>query len=114
VSCGELENGLVGFFAAPDKTLVRRNAFIVAYNGQPLNTKFHPYEFLAKDDIAVCTPKSGVAMETTIVAAAMLKIEKWRYSYTCKCFKEKFTGTKIPMPVDEHGNLDVDVMNAFV
>jgi type I restriction-modification system DNA methylase subunit len=114
VSCGELENGLVGLFAAPEKSLIHKNAFTVAYNGQPLNTNFHPYEFLAKDDVAVCTLKAGVSLETAIVTAAILNIEKWRYSYARKCFKEKFTGTKIPMPVDGSGNLDVQLMKRLV
>ena len=113
VSCGELENGLVGFFTAPDEKLVHKKAFTVAYNGQPLNTNFHPYEFLAKDDVAVCVPRNGVALETAIVAAAVLNIEKWRY-YARKCFKEKLVGTRIPMPVDENGRPDQDLMRDIV
>jgi hypothetical protein len=66
----------VEFFAAPIEGLVHRNAFPVAYNGEPLNTNFHPYEFLAKHDVAVYIPKSGVAIENASVTAAMLNIEK--------------------------------------
>lgn len=101
ISCGDLENGLVGFFATPDVELLHKNAFTVAYNGQPLTTKFHTYSFLAKDDVAVCYPKSGIMLETAIFTAAVLNLETWRYSYGRKCFKQKLNRMLIPLPVND-------------
>jgi hypothetical protein len=53
ISCGDLNNGLVGYYDIPKDQRYGRT-LTVAYNGSwPLTTKFHPYEFGAKDDVAV-------------------------------------------------------------
>ena len=56
ISCGDTSNGLIGYFEIPDEFIYER-ALTVAYNGSwPLMTKFHPYRFAAKDDVAVLLP----------------------------------------------------------
>ena len=55
ISCGDSDNGCVGYFDIPRNRIYKR-AITVAYNGQPLTVKFHPYEFGAKDDVAVLIP----------------------------------------------------------
>ncbi len=98
ISCGDTENGLVGHFDIP-KEKRYRHCITVAYNGQPLLAKFHPYEFGAKDDIAVLKPRHTMLDTTLLYIAVQLNAAKWRYSYGRKCFRKKLLEVPIQIPV---------------
>ena len=102
ISCGDLNNGLVGYYDIPQERCYR-HSLTVAYNGQPLLAKFHPYEFGAKDDVAVLIPRFPMETTTLLYLAALLNRNKWRYSYGRKCFRGKLQDVAIPVPVDEQG-----------
>lgn len=98
IACGETNNGFVGYFNIPlDKTYHR--AITVAYNGRPLTTKFHPYRFGAKDDVAVLLPRKSMQDTTLLFIAAQLNRMMWRYSYGRKCYREKLQNVSIHVPV---------------
>jgi len=104
VSCGEIDNGIIAFVGIPPEN-THQNALTVAFNGRPLTTRFHPYRFAAKDDVAVCTPKSKMPPDTLFFIACRLNSECWRYSYYRKCFQEKLARFPIALPM-KHGELD--------
>jgi len=108
ISCGDGNNGLVGFFDVPEENRYR-HCITVAYNGSwPLLAKFHPYEFGAKDDVAVLIPRSGMQDATLLYVAALLSRGTWRYSYGRKCFREKLRNVSLTVPIlegDEKGGL---------
>lgn len=114
VSCGDTDNGVVSWVTPETKSNLYSNAVTVAYNGQPLTTKFHPYQFITKDDVAVCLPKKGISLETMLYASAMLNLEQWRYSYGRKCFREKLKRLSIPMPVTNTGLIDHNWILGFM
>ena len=98
ISCGNTNNGLIGYFDIPEAKVYHR-AITVAYNGQPLTTKFHSYRFGAKDDVAVLVPKKVMYDTTLLYIAALLNKNQWRYSYGRKCFREKLRNFELPIPV---------------
>lgn len=108
ISCGDGNNGLVGLFDIPEEKRYR-HCITVAYNGSwPLLAKFHPYEFGAKDDVAVLIPRSGMQDATLLYVAALLNRATWRYSYGRKCFREKLRNVSLTVPVlegSEEGSL---------
>lgn len=104
ISCGNTNNGLVGYFDIPDE-YTYQHTLTVAYNGQPLTTKFHPYKFGAKDDVAVLLPNEPMQDTTLLYIASQLNSAMWRYSYGRKCFREKLRNVAIFIPV-ENGNVD--------
>jgi hypothetical protein len=107
ISCGDLNNGLVGYFDIP-KEWIRSHAITVAYNGSwPLTTKFHPYDFGAKDDVAVLVARSPMKDSVMLYVAALLNRMIWRYSYGRKCFKEKLQDVSLPMPMRISGNQEI-------
>lgn len=108
ISCGDLNNGVVGYFDIPvDKTYSR--ALTVAYNGSwPLTTKFHSYEFGSKDDVAVLVPLHPLKDSVLLYIAALLNREIWRYSYGRKCFKEKLASVEIRLPVNPSDSGGID------
>lgn len=98
ISCGDTDNGFIGYYDVPeDKTY--QNAITVAFNGQPMTAKFHPYRFAAKDDVGVLIPKQQVSEKWLIVMAAVFNEMRWRFSYGRKCFKTKMLHQLIPAPV---------------
>lgn len=103
ISCGELNNGLVGHFNIPEETTYE-NVITVAYNGRPLTAKFHPYRFGAKDDVAVLLPRQETSEATWLYVAAQLNYLRWRYSYGRKCFKAKLEYLMIPLPLKRGGD----------
>ena len=106
ISCGDEDNGLVGFFQVPKENIYER-CLTVAFNGTPLLTKFHPYRFGAKDDVAVLIPRESMPDSTLLYIAALLNRMTWRYSYGRKCFRQKLEGVSISLPVARlHSKLD--------
>ena len=109
ISCGDTDNGLIGYFDIPPEKR-HKNCVTVAYNGQPLLAKFHPYEFGAKDDVAVLTPTSPMQPNTLFYVAAQLNNMIWRYSYGRKCFRTKLHNVQIPIPINASGDVDEDMV----
>ena len=97
ISCGYEDSGLVGYYNIPQH-LTYRNCITIAYNGQPLLAKYHPYRFGAKDDVAVLIPRNGLSETTLLYVAAQINLQKWRYSYGRKCFREKLSSVHISLP----------------
>lgn len=109
ISCGDTDNGLIGYFDIPPEHRYS-NKITVAYNGQPLLAKFHPYEFGAKDDVAVLSPLSPMQPNTLFYIAALLNNMTWRYSYGRKCFRAKLQAVQIPIPVDDNEKISEDII----
>jgi len=105
ISCGDFNNGLVGYFDIPDEKQYS-NVITIAYNGRPLTAKFHPYSFGAKDDVAILLPKFDLQEKTLIYIASLFNRQTWRYSYGRKCFKGKLKYLTISIPVLESGEID--------
>jgi hypothetical protein len=104
VSCGDTDNGVIGYFDIPDDHLFQ-GAITVAYNGSwPIMAKFHPYKFGTKDDVAVLLPRQPMSNLALLYVAALLNQMKWRYSYGRKCFKEKLEGVLLPVAVIRKGD----------
>lgn len=104
VSCGDTDNGVMGYYDVPEDKRYRR-AITVAYNGSwPIMSKFHPYVFGAKDDVAVLVPHTDMSALALLYVSALLNRMTWRYSYGRKCFKEKLEGVEIPVPTITVGN----------
>ncbi len=99
ISCGAVEEGVVGYFDIPQEQRYR-NCITVAYNGSwPMLSKFHPYDFGAKDDVAVLVPREQMREPALLYVAAVLNLKTWRYSYYRKTFRARVRDTTIPIPM---------------
>jgi hypothetical protein len=97
VSAADSNNGILGFFAIP-RSKTYANALTVAYAGQPLVAKFHPYRFGAKDDVAILVPRAHLRETTLLFVAAALNRMRWRYSYGRKCYRGKLRRLLVRLP----------------
>lgn len=83
VSCGSDDNGVAGYYNVSEH--LHRNRLTIALNGSPLATKYHPYTFAAKDDVAICFPRRPMGLASLLFIQSVLEMERWRYSYYRKC-----------------------------
>ncbi len=113
VTCADAGNGITGTYSIPDDKKYA-DALTIAFNGWPLTTKMHPYEFGAKDDVAVAIPKKQLSPESLIFIQASLNAERWRFSYYRKCFRAKLGRLLIKLPGRDDGELDTDFMESVV
>lgn len=113
ISCGKIDNGLIGFYDIPKENQYS-NTITVAYNGIPLTTRFHPYIFGAKDDVAICINFNQLRITTIIFIGMLLNRLTWKFSYGRKCFQKKLKYLKIALPIDAEGNLEEDYMERCV
>ena len=111
VSCGDLNNGVMGYFDVD--AFRHKNRITVAFNGDTLTSKFHPYEFVAKDDVGVCVPKKSMRLTTQIFVQMMLNRERWRYSYYRKCYSDKAKRVEILLPA-KGDEVDEDTIASMV
>lgn len=109
VSCGDEDNGVIARVDVPIGQL-HRHRLTIALNGRPLATKYHPYSFAAKDDVAVAVPHNPLRLTTLLFVQTMLNREKWRYSYYRKCFVEKLQRFSLELPAGKSGSIDEDAM----
>lgn len=111
ISCGNDDNGLAGYFDV--KHHLFKDRLTIALNGSPLTTKYHPYAFAAKDDVAICIPKIPLSLSTLLFIQATLERERWRYSYYRKCYMNKLKRFAIQLPT-LNGELDEAIMHRVV
>ncbi len=112
VSCGDQDNGICGYFQV-DKGVYEKR-MTIAFNGSTLSAKYHPYKFAAKDDVAICTPKSPMSLATQSLIMVMLKREQWRFSYYRKCYKEKLKRVTVLLPATASGMVDEEAIAAII
>lgn len=106
VSCGAQDNGIIGFYdPPPDK--IYHHLLTVAYNGDyPLMAKFHPYDFAAKDDVAVLHPVEPMNLASILFVQMLLNREVWRHSYGRKLYRARLEKFEVQLPVDRKGKID--------
>lgn len=108
ISCGALDNGIIGFYAPPAEK-IHEKLLTVAYNGDyPLMAKYHPYRFATKDDVAILHPLRRMSMEAMLLVQVMLNREVWRHSYGRKLYRARLEKVEISLPasgesLDESG-----------
>jgi hypothetical protein len=113
VSCGDSNNGVMRLVKVPENN-VYENTLTIAYNGQPLTTKYHPYKFAAKDDVAVCILNIKLKASTLTFLQFILNSEMWRFSFGRKCFREKLSQMTLNLPVNTSGEIDEEIIEKIV
>ena len=110
--CGETDDGITAFVSVP-KEHVYGHKLTIAFNGMnALTSKYHPYEFAAKDDVAICFPRKPWRLATLVFVQLMMAREKWRYSYYRK-FMDKLRRQSVSLPA-RSGEVDEDTIEAIM
>lgn len=112
ISCGDLDNGVAGWYDVGNNQTFS-NRLTIAFNGDTLTTKYHPYIFAAKDDVAICVPRAPMHLATQLFIQMMMNRERWRYSYYRKCYAEKLRRFIVSLP-SKGGEIDVHTIRNVV
>lgn len=113
VSCGDYDNGVIGYFDVGNAPTIS-DRITISFNGDnALTSKYHPYRFAAKDDVAVCQPKTPLLPTTELFIQTMVNRERWRYSYYRKCYAEKLRRFQVALPA-KGGAIDEATIRAVV
>ena len=105
ISCSDNDNGISGFYDIPNNK-IHKHCLTVTYDGRPLTTKFHNYKFSAYDNVGVLIPKFNIKKTTLLFICLILNIERWRYGYGRKCYKQKLEKLSIKLPVNKDNEVD--------
>src|SRR5258708_33287079 len=113
ISCGDNNNGITAFVDVPSDR-VFQSLLTIAFNGMnTLTTKYHPYRFATKDDVAICIPRNPLRTSTLFFIQVMMAREQWRYNYYRKCFMEKLRRQSVALPA-RNGSVDEDTIHVVV
>ena len=105
VSCSDADNGISGFYNIPERN-THKDCITIAYDGRPLTAKYHNYKFSAYDNVGVLNPIKETKKTTLIFITILVNIQRWRYGYGRKCYKQKLEWIKLKLPVNNEGKLD--------
>lgn len=114
VRASAFNNGVTGSYEFPNNALIHKNALSFACNGSVGTCFYHPYEFVASDDIIVLTPKLCFDREHFLFFKVIFECEKRKYSSARKVSLERFLKTKIKVPVNIKGEIDLDGIKSYI
>ncbi len=112
VTTTELNNGIsLRCEIAPNFT---KNTLTVSLDGT-CGTTFYQFEdFISGEKTAVLVPKSYLEPELLFYVGAIIRLKSWRYHYGRKLSMTRLQHFTIPLPVDNHGNIDINVIKEIV
>jgi len=113
ISCSDNDNGISGFYDIPENK-THKECITIAYDGRPLTAKFHNYKFSAYDNVGVLKPRFSMKRTTILFISLILNIERWRYGYGRKCYKQKLEKLNIKLPVNKDNELDEDYIGKIM
>ena len=106
-------NGVVGYFAKPDKAKVYAK-YMITISTVTGDAFVQLHEFIATDNVVICEPKYSLKLTTLFFVQYMLNNVKWRWSYGRQCYKMKFATTNIYLPVEDRDKIDEDYIEKLI
>ena len=107
------DNGIVGRFAPPAGAR-KYPAGTITVSTVGGDAFLQLEEFIATDNVIVCTPKAEITSEGLLFLTFALNYQKWRYSYGRQCYVKKFSAIRVWLPVRVPGQVDWDYIAAVV
>ena len=105
-------NGVAGHV---DTELHKGGTITVNYNGAGVAEAFYqPMAFWASDDVNVLYPKFDMTPEMALFVTAIVRREKYRFSYGRKWHLERMRRSEIHLPTDDFGNPDWQFMDEYI
>lgn len=106
------DNGVVGYYERPEGSNVYPPGMItVSTVGGDAFVQSR--KFIVTDNVIVLQPHIEMPLETTVLIAAMINQQKWRYGYGRQCYQQKLSGMTVEVPWKD-GGLDHEAAQGMV
>lgn len=112
VGTAKINNGWVDMIAATPQFPAL--SITVPYNGNVGYAFLQPISFCASDDVHVLIPSVTVGVGALLFVCAMIRAERYRFSYGRKWNLERMVGSRLHLPVDPSGEPDWVSMDRFI
>lgn len=105
-------NGVSRFIG--QRPIHKGNTITVNYNGSVAEGFYQPDDFWACDDVNVLYPEFRLTPAIAMFLVAVLKQERYRFSYGRKWHLERMRTTTIRLPASEDGQPDWTFMERYI
>lgn len=114
VTTSTQRNGIVGYINA--EPMFPAGSITVPYNGEGGvgYAFFQPVAFCASDDVQVLVPPNDVDRAALLFVCAVIRRERYRYSFGRKWHMARMSETPIRLPALASGEPDWAMMSAFM
>ncbi len=112
IGSSELDNGVTAYVDA--EPMHEGNTITVAYDGSIGEAFYQPTSYWALDSVNVLYPKFTLNPYVAMFLVALIRKEKYRYSYGRKWHVERMNDSKIKLPVAIKGNPDWKFMEDYI
>lgn len=112
ITSSDANNGLTGFTKA--KPIHKKNTIGVNRNGSVAEAFYQPVAFCSTEDVHIFVPKFELNQYIAMFLIALIKKEKYRYSYGRKWGIERMNKSTINLPVNSEGQPDWKFMERYI
>lgn len=112
VGTAKINNGWVDMITATPQFPAR--SITVPYNGNVGYAFLQPISFCASDDVHVLVPPAPVGVGALLFVCAMIRAERYRFSYGRKWNLERMVVSKLHLPAASDGAPDWALMDRFI
>jgi hypothetical protein len=92
----------------------KKNTITVASNGYVGSAFFQEEPYCSTADVNVLTPNFSINKNIALFIITIIENEKFRFSYGRKWGIRRMKKSKIKLPVNEDGDLDLNLMNNYI
>lgn len=104
-------NGVSAFVS---KALHQGNTITVNYNGSVAETFYQPIPFWCSDDVNVLYPRFTLSPAVALFVAAVIRLERYRFSYGRKWHLDRMGAASIRLPGRADGGPDWQFMENYI
>lgn len=113
VSSSGINNGIDGFIADDPRARKFSDCLTIAYNGSVGSTFYHPYMFVASDDV-ISLKNILFSKSVYIFLANQILRLKNKYGYSRKINYKRLLKEKVLLPVNENNEPDYEWMQNYI
>ena len=112
IGASDRNNGVTG--TCDLEPIFPAHTISVPYDGSIGYAFYQDQPFYALDSVQVLVPREDVSKFSLLFVAAMIRLEKWRYSYGYKWHLKRMRSSSLRLPILDNGTPDWDLMDQFM
>lgn len=113
ISATKENNWITWFYNNPNRVFPA-NTITVASNGSVWESFFQEIEYCATWDINILIPRFNINIYSAIFIITLFKIERHKFSYWRKWWKDRMEKTIIKLPVNKESKPDFQFMEDYI